>query len=224
MMVHPICWLIMIRLCWSKAYDPTSKWTEEPIISRLTAERCNANRRITDAYEGAHAKVQRLLGAQSAREIIFVHGATEGINLSLRPYVFSGHKLFGPTGIGALYGKLSLLEDMPPWQGGGSMIERVTFEATTYNKVPAKFEAGTRHIAGAVGLGAAIDYLERIDFEAANRYEQALTTYASEVLATIPQVRQIGTAPQKVGVLSFVLAGAHPEAVGQFLDEEGIAV
>jgi len=139
-------------------------------------------------------------------------------------YVFSGHKLFGPTGIGVLYGKLSLLENMPPWQGGGSMIDTVTFEATTYNKVPYKFEAGTGHIAGAAGLGAAIDYLDRIGFEAANLYEEALMAYATEALAAIPELRQIGTARHKAGVLSFVLDGALPEEVGSFLDKEGIAV
>ena len=295
--------------------------------------------RATDAYEGAREKVQRFLGAYSPREIIFVRGTTEGINLVAQTYgrkyvgqgdeiilttlehhsnivpwqllaqekgarlrvvpindrgevileayerlvgprtrlvalshvsnalgtilpvqhmietahrhgarvlvdgaqavphfrvnvqmldadfyVFSGHKLFGPTGIGALYGKLDLLEDMPPWQGGGSMIDTVTFEETTYNKVPYKFEAGTGHIAGAVGLGAAIDYLDRMGFAAANLYEEALMAYATEALAQVPGLRQIGTAPQKAGVLSFVLDGARPEEIGKFLDQEGIAV
>ncbi len=110
------------------------------------------------------------------------------------------------------------------WQGGGSMIDTVTFEETTYNKVPYKFEAGTGHIAGAVGLGAAIDYLDRIGFEAANLYEEALMAYATEALAQIPGLHQIGTAPQKAGVLSFVLDGARPEEIGKFLDQEGIAV
>jgi cysteine desulfurase/selenocysteine lyase len=295
--------------------------------------------RATDAYEGARAKVQRFLDARSDREIVFVRGTTEGINLVAQTYgrkhigqgdeivlttlehhanivpwqllaqekgailrvvpvtdrgevmleayerllgprtklvalshvsnvlgtvlpvqhmiaaahrhgapvlvdgaqavphllvnvqeldadfyVFSAHKLFGPTGIGALYGKLDLLEDMPPWQGGGSMIDTVTFEGTTYNQVPYKFEAGTGHIAGAVGLGAAIDYLEQIDFAAALRYEEALMAYATEALAQIPGLCLMGTAPQKVGVLSFVLDGAAPEALAKFLDQEGIAV
>lgn len=139
-------------------------------------------------------------------------------------YVFSGHKLFAPTGIGALYGKLALLEEMPPWQGGGSMIENVTFEETTYNKVPYKFEAGTNHIAGAVGLGAAIDYLNSIGFEAAAAYEAMLTEYATHVLAMVPGLRQIGTSPTKVGVLSFVIDGISNERIGQRLNEEGIAV
>jgi cysteine desulfurase/selenocysteine lyase len=139
-------------------------------------------------------------------------------------YAFSGHKLFGPTGIGVLYGKLALLEEMPPWQGGGSMIEKVTFEATTYNKVPYKFEAGTGHIAGAIGLGAAIDYLNRIGFEAAAAYEEALLVYATQGMATVPGLRLIGTAPHKISVLSFTLEGFTNEEVGQRLDQEGIAV
>ena len=139
-------------------------------------------------------------------------------------YVFSGHKLFAPTGIGALYGKLALLEDMPPWQGGGSMIEDVTFEQTTYNTVPHKFEAGTTHIAGAIGLGAAIDYLNQIGFEAAAAYEEVLTAYATQRLATVPGLRQIGTSPHKVSVLSFVIDGIPDEDIGRSLNQEGIAV
>lgn len=139
-------------------------------------------------------------------------------------YAFSGHKLFAPTGIGVLYGKLALLEEMPPWQGGGSMIENVTFEETTYNKVPYKFEAGTNHIAGVVGLGAAIDYLDSIGFEAAAAYEESLTAYAGQALARVPGLRQIGTSPYKVGVLSFVIDGISNETIGQRLNQEGIAV
>ena len=139
-------------------------------------------------------------------------------------FVLSGHKLFAPTGIGALYGKLALLEDMPPWQGGGSMIEDVTFEHTTYSQVPHKFEAGTANIAGAIGLGAAIDYLNRIGFEAAAAYEEALTHYATQRLDAVPGLRQIGTAVHKVGVLSFVIDGIANETVGKCLDQRGIAV
>jgi cysteine desulfurase/selenocysteine lyase len=139
-------------------------------------------------------------------------------------FVFSGHKLFGPTGIGALYGKKALLDQMPPYQGGGNMIDQVTFEHTTFNKVPYKFEAGTGNIAGAVGLGAAIDYLNRIGFEAAVQYEDGLLGYATEKLARIPGLRMYGTAPHKVGTLSFNLDGIRPEEVGKFLDREGIAV
>jgi cysteine desulfurase/selenocysteine lyase len=295
--------------------------------------------RATDAYEGAREKVRQFLGAGSAREIIFVRGATEGINLVAQTYgrkyvesgdeivlstlehhsnivpwqllcqekdavlrvapindrgeiileeyekllgprtrlvaishvsnslgtiipvramtemarrygahvlvdgaqaiphfrvnvqalnsdfyVFSGHKLFGPTGIGVLYGKADLLEDMPPWQGGGSMIDTVTFEKTTYNQIPYKFEAGTPIIAGAVGLGAAIDYLNQIGFEAAAAYEQELMSYAMDALAAIPGLRQIGTSEHKIGVLSFILEGIRPEDLGAYLDREGIAV
>lgn len=295
--------------------------------------------RATDLYEGAREKVQRFLGAQSPREIVFVRGTTEGINLVAQTYgrkflqagdeiilttlehhanivpwqmlcqekgthlrvvplnergevqlasyeqllgprtrlvalsqvsnvlgtvvpvremtamahsygarvlidgaqavphlranvqemdadfyVFSGHKLFAPTGIGVLYGKRALLEEMPPWQGGGNMINTVTFEHTTYNQVPQKFEAGTGHIAGAVGLGAALDYLEQIGFEAAYLYERALTGYAMQALESIPGLRLIGTSPHKVSVLSFVTEAKSAQEVGRFLDQEGIAV
>jgi cysteine desulfurase/selenocysteine lyase len=138
--------------------------------------------------------------------------------------VFSGHKLFAPTGIGALYGKRDLLESMPPWQGGGSMIHDVTFEETTYNTVPHKFEAGTGSIASAIGLGAAVDYLTRVGLHTAARYEEQLLTYATEALTGIPGLRLIGTAPSKVSVLSFILEGISNEEVGKFLDREGIAV
>ncbi len=139
-------------------------------------------------------------------------------------FVFSGHKLFGPTGIGALYGKRDLLESMPPWQGGGSMISDVTFEKTVYNTVPHKFEAGTGSIAPAVGLGAAIDYLVRIGLPTAARYEEQVLEYATAALSEIPGLRLIGTSPSKVSVLSFVLEGISNEEVGKLLDREGIAV
>lgn len=139
-------------------------------------------------------------------------------------YVFSGHKLFAPTGIGALYGKLALLEDMPPWQGGGSMINKVTFDSTTFAQIPYKFEAGTGNIGAAVGLGAAIDYLRQIGLEVAAVYEKSLTDYASQALSTIPGLRQIGTAANKVSVLSFILDKIQTEDMGKFLDQEGIAV
>ncbi len=139
-------------------------------------------------------------------------------------YTFSGHKLFAPTGIGVLYGKREVLEDMPPWQGGGSMIRSVTFEHTTYEEPPAKFEAGTPSIADAVGLGAAIDYLNRIGLPNIEQYERKLTCYAIERLAQIPGLRLIGTTSHKVGVLSFILDDLPPEEVGKRLDQEGIAV
>jgi len=145
-------------------------------------------------------------------------------NLDCDFYVFSGHKLFGPTGIGVLYGKEKLLEDMPPWQGGGDMISSVTFEKTTYNDLPYKFEAGTPDIAGAIGLGAAIDYLDEIGMEAVAAYEHDLLQYGTRALESISGLRLIGTAREKAGVLSFVLDGVHPHDAGTILDREGVAV
>jgi len=295
--------------------------------------------RATDAYEGARSKVARFLGAASAEEIVFVRGATEGINLvakswgkqNLLPgdeivvtwlehhanivpwqqiaaetgaklrvapvdsdgqvlleeytrllndrtkivaftqvsnalgtitpvkemielahragavvlvdgaqavshlrvnvlaldadfYVLSGHKVFGPTGIGVVYGKSELLNAMPPWQGGGNMISDVTFEKTQYHKAPARFEAGTGNIADAVGLGAAIDYIERVGMENIAQYEHGLLVYATQGMKTVPGLRLIGTARDKASVLSFVLEGYRPEDVGTALNREGIAV
>jgi cysteine desulfurase/selenocysteine lyase len=139
-------------------------------------------------------------------------------------YVFSGHKLFAPTGIGAVYGRRELLEAMPPWQGGGNMIDDVTFERTTYQKPPARFEAGTGNIADAAGLGAAIDYVERIGLENISRYEHALLAYATQGMLSVPGLRLIGTARDKASVQSFVLDGYRPEEVGSALNREGIAV
>jgi cysteine desulfurase / selenocysteine lyase len=139
-------------------------------------------------------------------------------------FVFSGHKIFGPTGIGAVYGKRDVLEDMPPWEGGGNMIQDVTFERTVFQGPPNRFEAGTGNIADAVGLGAALDYVTRIGIEHIGRYEHDLLAYATNLLAPIPGVRLIGTAKDKASVLSFVLKGYETEAVGRALNEEGIAV
>jgi cysteine desulfurase/selenocysteine lyase len=139
-------------------------------------------------------------------------------------YAFSGHKLYGPTGIGILYGKAHFLEAMPPYQGGGDMISSVTFEKTTYNVLPYKFEAGTPDIAGAVGLAAAIDYLTGIGLEAVAEHEQDLIAYTTERLSTISDIRIIGNAKEKAGATSFVLEGVHPHDVGTILDQEGIAL
>jgi cysteine desulfurase/selenocysteine lyase len=139
-------------------------------------------------------------------------------------YAFSGHKLFGPTGIGVLYGKEELLEAMPPYQGGGDMISAVTFEKTIYNSLPHKFEAGTPHIAGVIGLAAAIEYVERIGLGQIAAYESELLTYGTDLLSAIPGLRLIGTAREKAGVLSFVLRDIHAHDVGTILDHEGIAV
>jgi cysteine desulfurase/selenocysteine lyase len=139
-------------------------------------------------------------------------------------YVFSGHKMFAPTGIGIVYGKSEILDGMPPWQGGGNMIQDVTFERTIYNPPPARFEAGTGNIAGAVGLGAAIDYLDRVGMANISRYEHELLVYATAALLQVPGLRIIGTAAEKAGVLSFVLDGVRTEQVGDLLNREGIAV
>ncbi|MCH7979073.1 MAG: aminotransferase class V-fold PLP-dependent enzyme [Acidobacteria bacterium] len=139
-------------------------------------------------------------------------------------YAFSGHKLYGPTGIGILYGKASLLEAMPPYQGGGDMIRTVSFEKTTYNALPYKFEAGTPNIAGTIGLGAAIDYLNQLGLEQAAAYEHELLAYATKKVSQLPGVRIIGTAREKASVLSFVIDGVHPHDAGTILDQQGIAV
>uniref|UniRef100_UPI0010F4526D family 2A encapsulin nanocompartment cargo protein cysteine desulfurase n=1 Tax=Burkholderia sp. 4M9327G5 TaxID=2502224 RepID=UPI0010F4526D len=139
-------------------------------------------------------------------------------------FVFSGHKIYGPTGIGVVYGKRAILDDMPPWQGGGNMIADVTFERTVFQPPPNRFEAGTGNIADAVGLGAALDYVNRVGIENIARYEHDLLAYATSVLAPVPGVRLVGTARDKASVLSFVLKGYETEEVGQALNEEGIAV
>ena len=139
-------------------------------------------------------------------------------------YAFSGHKLYGPTGIGVLYGKTALLESMPPYQGGGEMISSVSFEATTYNTLPFKFEAGTPNIAGAIGLGAAVDYVNGIGFEELAAHEEALLVYATPLLAAIPGLRIIGRAREKTAILSFVVEGMHPHDIGTVLDGEGVAI
>jgi cysteine desulfurase/selenocysteine lyase len=139
-------------------------------------------------------------------------------------YVFSSHKLFGPTGIGVLYGKAALLEEMPPYQGGGEMIERVSFERTTWNVLPYKFEAGTPAIAEAVGLGAAIDYLSHLDRAAMETAENALLQRANQLVETVPGMSIIGTAAHKVPVISFKIQGLHPSDIGTLLDQQGIAI
>ena len=139
-------------------------------------------------------------------------------------YAFSSHKMFGPTGVGVLYGRRDLLEAMPPYQGGGDMIASVTFEKTCYNAVPYKFEAGTPNIAGVVGFGAAVDYLTAIDRGAALAHEDALLEYATDLVRRIPGARIVGDARQKTGVLSFVVEGVHPHDAGTILDREGVAV
>jgi cysteine desulfurase/selenocysteine lyase len=139
-------------------------------------------------------------------------------------YAFSAHKLYGPSGTGVLYGRAELLEAMPPWQGGGDMIASVTFQKTTFNVLPYKFEAGTPNIAGVIALGAAIDFVNELGLEAIAAHEEGLLHYATESLSAIPGLRLVGTAREKAGVLSFVLEGIHPHDIGTVLDYEGIAV
>ena len=139
-------------------------------------------------------------------------------------YVFTGHKLYGPTGIGVLYGREALLEQMPPYQGGGDMIRSVTFEKTTYADLPHKFEAGTPHIAGAVGLGAAVDYVQGIGFDAVAPHEADLLAYGTAALSEVKGLRLIGTAANKASILAFVMKGAHPHDVGTIVDTEGVAI
>ncbi len=184
----------------------------------------NALGSITPAREMvdmAHRHGARVLvdGAQAVS-----HMPVDVQQLDCDFYVFSGHKVFAPTGIGVLYGKSDVLESMPPWQGGGNMIADVTFEKTTYQAAPWKFEAGTGNIADAVGLGAAIDYVNSIGLENIRRYEHELLEYATEGLCRVPGLTMIGTAQEKAGVLSFVLDGVRTEDVSALLDEEGIAV
>ncbi len=176
---------------------------------------------INQVIDMAHAAGAKVLvdGAQSVS-----HLRVNVQALDADFFVFSGHKIFGPTGIGVVYGKAALLEQMPPWQGGGNMIADVTFEKTLFQPAPNKFEAGTGNIADAVGLGAALDYVERIGIENIARYEHDLLVYATRGLSSIPGVRLIGTAADKASVASFVLAGYSTEEVGRALNEEGIAV
>lgn len=152
------------------------------------------------------------------------HGRVDVRALGCDFYAFSGHKMYGPTGIGGLYGREELLEEMPPWQGGGDMIRMVRFDRTEYNDLPWKFEAGTPNISGAVGLGAAVDYLDAIGMEAIAARETELLDYADERLAEVPGLRPIGTAEHKTSLISFVLDGVHPHDIGTIVDHDGIAV
>jgi cysteine desulfurase/selenocysteine lyase len=169
----------------------------------------------------AHAVGARVLidGAQAVS-----HWAVDVQKLNCDFYVFSAHKLFGPTGLGVLYGKEDLLNSMPPYQGGGEMIETVSFAGTTFNQLPYKFEAGTPDIAGAIGLGAAIDYLQSLDRIAAAEHEQALLAYAEQKARATEGLTLVGTAHHKTSVMSFLIDGAHPADVGVLLDKQGIAV
>jgi cysteine desulfurase/selenocysteine lyase len=176
---------------------------------------------VTQIIEMAHARGVPVLldGAQAAP-----HVAVDVQSLGCDFYAFSGHKIYGPSGIGVLYGKAALLEEMPPYQGGGDMILSVSFEKTTYNELPYKFEAGTPNIAGVVGLGAALDWVTGIGLDRIAAHEHALLEYGTRRLLEIPGLRIIGTAREKAAVLSFVMDGVHPHDMGTVLDYEGVAV
>jgi cysteine desulfurase/selenocysteine lyase len=181
---------------------------------------------------GSVTPIRRMIELAHARDIpVLVDGAQAVPHLKVDVqaldcdfYAFSGHKLYGPTGIGVLYGKAALLDAMPPYQGGGDMISSVTFEKTIFNKLPFKFEAGTPDISGAIGLGAAIRYLDGIGIENVAAHEHDLLEYATQKVSAIPGIRLVGTAKEKAGVLSFFMEGIHPHDIGTILDQEGIAI
>ena len=178
----------------------------------------NPVRKVVEAARRVNARV--LLDGAQAVPHIPVDVRAIGCDF----YVFSGHKVYAPTGIGILYGKAELLEAMPPYQGGGDMISSVTFEKTLYNRLPHKFEAGTPHVSGAIGLGSALDYVNSIGLDRIAGHEKEVLAYGTRRLQEIPGLRLIGTAREKEGILSFVLEGIHPHDVGTILDQEGIAI
>ena len=176
---------------------------------------------VKTIIDKAHAVGAKVLidGAQSIQ-----HMKVDMLELDCDFYAFSGHKVFGPTGVGILYGKKDILDNMPPYQGGGDMIAKVTFEKTTYNELPHKFEAGTPNISGGIGLGAAIKYFSELDIEAIHSHEQELAGYTESKLMEFPGMKIIGTAKEKTSVVSFVVDGIHPFDLGTLLDKQGIAV
>jgi len=203
-------------------------------FDRLLNERTKivAVAHVSNALGTVNPVAELVAKAHAAGAVVLVDGAQAVPHLRVDVaaldcdfYAFSGHKMFGPTGTGVLYGKRALLDAMPPYQGGGDMILTVSFEGTTYNALPYKFEAGTPNITGVVGLGAAVAYLERIDFAALAAHERALLDHASErVLAEVPGARLVGTAKHKAGVLSFVVDGIHAHDLGTIVDSEGVAI
>jgi cysteine desulfurase/selenocysteine lyase len=169
--------------------------------------------------------------AHAAGAVVLVDGAQAAYHMPVDVrsldcdfFALTGHKLYGPTGIGALYGKAALLEAMPPWMGGGDMIASVTFEKCTWNVIPNKFEAGTPHIAGAIGLGVAVEYVSRIGMDRIQAYEQELLAYGTAALSQVDGLRIIGTAPRKASILSFVMENIHPHDLGTVVDREGVAI
>jgi cysteine desulfurase/selenocysteine lyase len=203
------------------------------VVESLMSERTRlfAFAHVSNAL-GTVLPVKRLIAAAKSRGITTLVDGAQAVphmpvdvqDLGCDFYAFSGHKLFGPTGIGMLYGRESLLERMPPWQGGGDMILSVSFAKTTYNALPYKFEAGTPNISGAVGLGAAIEYLEGMDLAGAQAHEHALLEYATAALSGIEGLRIVGTAKDKASLVSFVMRGVHAHDLGTILDEDGIAI
>jgi cysteine desulfurase/selenocysteine lyase len=181
---------------------------------------------------GTVLPVRALIAAAKARGIATLIDGAQAVShmpldvqdLGCDFYAFSSHKMYGPTGVGVLYGREQILDRMPPWQGGGEMILAVTFAKTTYNALPNKFEAGTPNISGAIGLGAAVDFLQGLNLDAARAHESDLLSYAGTVLSKIPGLRIVGTAADKASLVSFVVAGVHPHDLGTILDEDGIAI
>jgi cysteine desulfurase / selenocysteine lyase len=204
----------------------------EAIVSLMNARtKILACAHVSNAL-GTILPVRRIIAAAKARGIITLidgaqaisHMAVDVQELGCDFYAFSGHKMYGPTGVGVLYGREQLLDRMPPWQGGGEMILQVTFAKTTYNALPNKFEAGTPNISGGIGLGAAVDFLSGLDLNAAHAYEDALLHHATATLNKVQGLRIVGTAPDKASLVSFVVEGVHPHDLGTILDEDGIAV
>jgi cysteine desulfurase / selenocysteine lyase len=181
---------------------------------------------------GTVLPVRRLIAGAKARGIVTVIDGAQAVphmtvdvqELGCDFYAFSGHKMFGPTGVGVLYGREALLERMPPWQGGGDMILAVSFAKTTYNSLPYKFEAGTPNISGTIGLGAAVDFFDSLDLRGAHVHEQALLQYATAALSKIDGLRIVGTATDKASLISFTVDAVHPHDLGTILDEDGIAI
>jgi len=207
----------IILEAYEKLFGPRTRLAAFPQVSNALGTVTPAREMIEIAHR--YGAVVLLDGAQAVS-----HMRVDVQQLDCDFYVLSGHKVFAPTGIGAVFGKRALLEAMPPWQGGGNMIQDVTFERTTYQQAPFRFEAGTGSIADAAGLGAALDYVTRIGIDNIERYEHELLAYADQRLATVPGLTMIGAPRHKAGVLSFVLDGQRTEDVGSALDKEGIAV
>ncbi|MGE3546994.1 MAG: family 2A encapsulin nanocompartment cargo protein cysteine desulfurase [Kofleriaceae bacterium] len=207
----------VILEAYDKLLTPRTKLVAFPQVSNALGTITPAQQMVELAHR--HGAVVLVDGAQAVS-----HMPVDVQLLDCDFYVFSGHKVFAPTGIGAVFGKRELLEDMPPWLGGGYMIQDVTFERTTYHPPPCRFEAGTGNIADAAGLGAALEYVMNIGLDTIDRYEHELLVYATHRLHTVPGLKMIGTSPNKAGVLSFILDGQRTEDVGAALDKDGIAV